>query len=378
MKTAIMIPARAGSKRVPNKNLRLLSGKPLITYVIETCLKTDMDVWVNTDDLKIIRMCQDLFPQVNIKKRKDELCNDTATNDDFMLDFMLSDPQYGKVLQVLPTSPFITLDEINRFHAAMSDYETVVSVKNAQIGCVYNNQPINFSRTKKNPPSQQMTPIQIYATSLMGWGRESFLKNMKDHGSAYHGGAWSSDIHYFELKGYSTIDIDNEEDFLLAEAVAQFIPFQDRYKKFYYEDGQYTDYIVPRVLKDDGIDKTTELQPNQRVVSVTDIMNSMTDQEAWYKTIVDSDSNSCTIVNQMPGEGNRRHYHAKWNEWWYILRGQWRFDVEDESYIVKPGDLVFIEKGSKHKITAIGETMASRLAVSRYDVEHIYEEKPKR
>ena len=221
-----------------------------------------------------------------------------------------------------------------------------------------------------------MTPIGVYATSLMGWKRKTFIRNMKELGCAYHGG--NDSVSYYTLKGYSTVDIDNEEDFLLAEAVAQFIPFQDRYKKFYYEDGQYTDYIVPRVLKDDGIDKTTELKPNQPVVSVTDIMDSMTDQEAWYKTLIDSDSNSCTVVNQMPGEGNRRHYHAKWNEWWYILRGQWRFDIENESYIVKPGDLVFIEKGNKHKITAIGDQIASRLAVSRYDVEHIYAEKPNR
>jgi CMP-N,N'-diacetyllegionaminic acid synthase len=376
MKTGIMIPARAGSKRVPNKNLRLLSGKPLITYVIETCLETGLDVWVSTDDLKIMRMCQDLFPNVNLASRPAELASDTATNDDFMNFFMNTHSKYSHILQVLPTSPFVTVEEINRFLEAMVENDTVVSVKNAQIGCVYDNEPINFSKTMKNPPSQEMTPIGVYATSLMGWKRETFLNHMKELGCAYHGGNGS--VSYFPLSGFSTIDIDNEEDFLLAEAVAQFIPFQDRYKKFYYEDGQYTDYIVPRVLKDDGIDKTTELKPNQRVVSVTDVMDSMTDQEAWYKTLIDSDSNSCTVVNQMPGEGNRRHYHAKWNEWWYILRGQWRFDVEDESYIVKPGDLVFIEKGNKHKITAIGDSIASRLAVSRYDVEHIYASKPDR
>ena len=375
-RTAIMIPARAGSKRVPNKNIRLLSGKPLISYVIETCLQTDLDVWVNTDDLKIIRMCQELFPEVNIKKRKPELCNDSATNDDFMLDFMESHAEYDRVLQVLPTSPFITVDEIKSFHEAMSDYETVVSIKNAQIGCVYEDNPINFSKTKKNPPSQTMSPVQIYATSLMGWNRETFIKNMKEIGCAYHGG--SDSVRYFELNGFSTIDIDNEEDFLLAEAVAQFLPFQDRYKKFYYEDGQYTDYVVPRVLKDDGIEKTTELKPNQPVTSITDLLSEMTTKEAWYKTLIDSDSNSCTVVNQMPGEGNRRHYHAKWNEVWYILKGKWRFDIEDETHIVKEGDLVYINKGNKHKITAIGDEMASRLAISRYDVEHIYDSKPKR
>lgn len=382
----IMIPARSGSKRVPNKNLRLLSGKPLITYVIETCLKTDVDVWVNTDDELIKKMCIDLFPDVKIYNRPEELASDASTNDEFMYDFMKTHPQYQSFIQVLPTSPFIQLSDVKYFLDSF-DFgyvDTMISVKEEQIGCVYNNEPINFSKVKKNPPSQEMKPVQVYATTLMGWSRESFMNHFERLGCAYHGGDEESTsyggsrIQYVPIEGFAKIDIDTEDDFLLAEAVAQFIPFQDKYKKFYYEEGQYTDYIVPRVLKDDGIDKTTELKPNQPVVNVLEVMKSMTDQEAWYKTLIDSDSNSCTVVNQMPGEGNRRHYHAKWNEWWYILRGEWRFDIEDDFYLVKEGDLVFIEKGKKHKITAVGDVMASRLAVSRYDVEHIYSEKPQR
>jgi CMP-N-acetylneuraminic acid synthetase/mannose-6-phosphate isomerase-like protein (cupin superfamily) len=380
-----MIPARSGSKRVPNKNIRLLSGKPLISYVFETCLDIETDVWVNTDCDKILRLADD-YEGLNKYKRPDYLGDDNTTNDDFMYDFMKNHPQYDYVIQVLPTSPFITKEEIESFKDKLLNgyIDTLISVKNEQIGAVYDDCPINFSKTKKNPPSQTMKPVQVYATSLMGWKVERFLNNYVEYGCAYHGGEDKftdfemCKTQYFPLTGFSKIDIDNEEDFVLAEAVAQFIPFQDRYKKFYYEDGQYTDYIVPRVLKDDGIEKTTELQPNQPVVNVPEVMESMTKSEAWYKTLIDSDSNSCTVVNQMPGEGNRRHYHAKWNEWWYIIRGEWRFDIEDESHIVGVGDLVFIQKGKKHKITAVGETIASRLAVSRYDVEHIYSERPER
>mgnify|MGYP003969722151 CR=1 FL=1 len=47
-----------------------------------------------------------------------------------------------------------------------------------------------------------------------------------------------------------------------------------------------------------------------------------------------------------------------------------RFLIQE--YSIKKGEVVFIRKGSKHKITAIGDEMAIRLAVSREDVEHIY------
>ena len=60
MNAVIMIPARSGSKRVKNKNIRLLSGKPLISYVIETALKTNLPVYVNTDCEIILEYIKDL------------------------------------------------------------------------------------------------------------------------------------------------------------------------------------------------------------------------------------------------------------------------------------------------------------------------------
>ena len=49
------IPARLGSKRIPEKNIKLLKGKPIITYVIETLKKLDFisEVHVSTDSIKI-------------------------------------------------------------------------------------------------------------------------------------------------------------------------------------------------------------------------------------------------------------------------------------------------------------------------------------
>ena len=74
----------------------------------------------------------------------------------------------------------------------------------------------------------------------------------------------------------------------------------------------------------------------------------------------------------MPGEGNRRHYHPDWNEWWYILKGQWSWEIDGEKYTVKKDDFVFIPKGVIHQITATGEGQSIRLAVSRDDVIHTY------
>ena len=76
----------------------------------------------------------------------------------------------------------------------------------------------------------------------------------------------------------------------------------------------------------------------------------------------------------MPGEGNRMHYHHNWDEWWYIIQGQWEWLVDDEKKEITTGELVFIERNRVHKITATGNSMAIRLAVSREDVDHVYTE----
>ena len=50
-KTIAMIPVRLGSKRVKNKNLRLIDGKPLISYVLETTIKSNIfdEIYINSE-----------------------------------------------------------------------------------------------------------------------------------------------------------------------------------------------------------------------------------------------------------------------------------------------------------------------------------------
>ena len=66
------------------------------------------------------------------------------------------------------------------------------------------------------------------------------------------------------------------------------------------------------------------------------------------------------------------HYHHDWDEWWYIIHGEWEWTIEGKKEIIRSGEVAFIERNKKHKITAVGNKMAIRLAVSRYDVDHVY------
>ena len=65
MKVIAMIPARLGSKRVKNKNLRLLGNKPLISHVIETAKDSNIfdDIYINSES----EIFENIANQYNIK-----------------------------------------------------------------------------------------------------------------------------------------------------------------------------------------------------------------------------------------------------------------------------------------------------------------------
>lgn len=228
-----MIPARLGSQRVPKKNLRLLAGKPMISYVIETALESGVfdDVYVNTE--------ADIIGEVAVKygakfyKRPDEFATNSSGNDEFAYDFILNTD--GDILiQILPTSPLLTGDEIRSFveEIVKKDYDTLISVIDHKIACIYEEKPVNFKLLDPHISSQLMVPVQSYATVLMGWKYKSFKHSMEKFGFAYHGS--DGRIGYFPLKGLSEIDIDEEKDFQMAEVALQYKNNSKTFKTKYY------------------------------------------------------------------------------------------------------------------------------------------------
>lgn len=218
-KIVAMIPCRLGSQRIPKKNLRLLKGKTISQWVAEACKKVDMfdEIYINSE--------ADIFDKIakenGIKyyKRPEQLASNTATNDEFGLDF-INNVECDILVQVNPTSPFLTSKDISSFIQMFLDgnYQTLHTVKEEQIEGLYNGDPLNFDPMKPMPPSQELTPVQIFSSSIMAWNTHKFKENMKKLKCAVYGG--DGKIGYYVLKGTSTIDIDNEFDFQLAESIA--------------------------------------------------------------------------------------------------------------------------------------------------------------
>jgi len=373
MKTVAMIPARLGSKRVPKKNVRLLDGIPMISYIIRATKAAGCfdEIYVNSESDLIGEIA--INEGVEFFKRDSSLSTDNATNDDFALDFM-EKVECDALVQVLATSPFLTPEEIRDFTEKYTadDAKTLISVNDQKIECIYGNEAINFNKLEQTPPSQLLTPVQSYACGLMAWDTESFKNNMQKYGCAYHGG--DQKINYYTLKGLSTVDVDTEEDFQLAELIAEHLRTKENNVQppKYYGDKERIEVDVPDILVKDGVEENDLHDCNKLVVNLDEILSSNDETKSWSKRLVNTENNSATLIHQQPGEGNREHYHPSWNEWWYIVQGEWDWMIEGEVTRVKQGDVVFIPKQKVHKITAAGDKPAVRLAVSREDVAHIY------
>ncbi len=214
-----MIPCRLGSQRIKHKNLRLLEGKTLAQWVAKTCKETGLfsDIYINSESDVFNAMAQD--SGIKFYQRPAHLSTNSATNDEFSLDFM-KNIDCDVLVQVNPTSPFTTADDIINVVKMYKeqDCKTVHTVKNEQIEGLFQGKPLNFDETKPMPPSQELVPVQIFASSIMLWDVPVFKKNMKNLSCAVYGG--EDKIGYYPVKGAASLDIDNEEDFEMASVIA--------------------------------------------------------------------------------------------------------------------------------------------------------------
>ena len=109
-----IIPARGGSKRLPNKNILDFNGKPLIAYSIEAGIESQYidKVLVSSDSDRIIATSKEFAAET--VKRPESLATDTATTFDVIEHAIQSLPdRYEYTILLQPTSPLRTTNHID-------------------------------------------------------------------------------------------------------------------------------------------------------------------------------------------------------------------------------------------------------------------------
>ena len=120
-KRVAFIPARKGSKRLPEKNTKLLHGKPMIEYTIEAAMgcKFLHEIVICTNDTNIMNLCQKYYTdsRVVIYIEPEELAQDNSKLHDVVKDTFKDYDKETVIIYLQPTSPLRTTGDINRAFA---------------------------------------------------------------------------------------------------------------------------------------------------------------------------------------------------------------------------------------------------------------------
>lgn len=216
-KTICLIPARGGSKRVKNKNIKKLYGKPLIQRVIENAKnsKRFKEIYVSTDSIKIKKLALKFGAKVPFIRSK-KLSNDRATIKDVINDFIkrvIKDKRDKINIFVLyPTSIFANKNVIQKSIKMLKNVEYVTAVKKFP-------HPIDRALEFKN---KKLMPVNLKKKMMRTQDLKCYYYNSGQL-DLFKLHAWIKKKIYYKMKVNFLIlneldskDIDNPQDFKLA------------------------------------------------------------------------------------------------------------------------------------------------------------------
>ena len=110
------IPARAGSKRIKNKNLKKINGNSLIDITIKQAIRSQVfkKIYLSSDSKKILNEGKKFG--INCVKRKSEFSNDQTTMESTLHNFLINEKINANYIVILqPTSPLRETKTIKKF-----------------------------------------------------------------------------------------------------------------------------------------------------------------------------------------------------------------------------------------------------------------------
>lgn len=222
MRILFLIPARGGSKGLPNKNSKLLKDKPLILHTTdllkEKFVGHDIQICVSSDSESIIQLVENSGINVPFV-RPAAYAQDDSSSESVMLHALHFYQEKGINFELLvllqPTSPLKSRKQIEEAISQFTpEMDMVVSVKKSKSNPYFNlfeeqhdgflrkSKEGNFTRRQDCPTIYEYNGAiyVINVQSLLQKGFSNFSKIVK-----------------YEMDNVSSLDIDNLEDFELAE-----------------------------------------------------------------------------------------------------------------------------------------------------------------
>lgn len=211
------IPVRCGSKSIPFKNIKEFCGKPLVYWNLEALQNSS-----NIDKIFVATDCDEIksvvnsfgFDKVNIYDRDKENANDTASTESVILEFIAKQNFDANDLFFLvqATSP---LTQSKDFDEALEQLKTEQA--NSLLTCVRtkrffwqsNGVPLNYDYEKR--PRRQDFDGLLMENGAFYINTIGNIKRDKNR--------LSGKIAIYEMEEYKAIDIDEIDDWVVAEQI---------------------------------------------------------------------------------------------------------------------------------------------------------------
>jgi len=217
-----IIPARSGSKRIRNKNIKRFLGKPIISYTIQKLKKSNLfdEIFVSTDCIKIAKIAKKYGANVPFLREKIFAGDRVSTLEvvkNFLNNSFFLEKKINIVCCVYPCTPLLEIKDLNKgiqvFHKQKKSFV---------YPCLKYKHPIQRSFTlNKNKTIKYLFPEfenkrtqdvksfyhdagQFYISNIYNW-----KKNKTIH----------TDATSFEINNFNAIDIDDLDDWKLAELI---------------------------------------------------------------------------------------------------------------------------------------------------------------
>lgn len=216
MKKLAFIPVRGGSKSIPLKNIKPFCGKPLVYWVIKAAVDSEKfsEIIIATDDYRIAEVVNSLgfnnYVSVYIRDKKN--ARDDSSTESVMIEYIKSENILLETIFVLiqATSPLLTGSDLIKGFSVLNDHDSVLScVRSKRFFWSEKGDALNYN-FQRRPRRQDFDGLLMENGAFYINSVNNILKNKN---------RLSGSIGISEMAEFTAVEIDEEEDWLVAESL---------------------------------------------------------------------------------------------------------------------------------------------------------------
>ena len=213
MSIIAFIPARGGSKSILQKNIKFFCGKPLIFWNLQELQNSDVDeIIVATDSNEIKSIVNSFnFSKLKVYNRSKENAQDVSSTESVMLEYIDSSniSNEDTFMLVQATSPFTQSIHFNEGLELFKQHDTILTCCESKRFSWRNGKALNYDIY--NRPRRQDHKGTLIENGAFYISSVADIKSTKNRISA--------DIGIYEMPEYTYIEIDEPEDWIVAESL---------------------------------------------------------------------------------------------------------------------------------------------------------------